>query len=184
MSSIQQIMKDARASMDKDIAHVKHEFSTVRSGKASPNMLDSVRVEMYGQQMQLNQVATINAPEPRVIIVTPFDKGQIKIVEKAIREAELGLEPSAQGAIIRVPLPAMNEQRRKELVKVVHKFAEDGKVAVRHARTHAREVLKKLSGVSEDDVKHAEKDLQKVHDDYIHKIDELIKAKEAEIMEV
>jgi ribosome recycling factor len=177
-------MKDARASMDKDIAHVKHEFSTVRSGKASPSMLDAVKVELYGQQMQLNQVATINTPEPRVIIVTPFDKGQIKIVEKAIREAELGLEPSAQGAIIRVPLPAMNEQRRKELVKVVHKYAEEGKVAVRHARTHARETLKKLGGVSEDDVKHAEKDLQKVHDDYIHKIDELIKAKEAEIMEV
>jgi ribosome recycling factor len=177
-------MKDARASMDKDIAHVKHEFSTVRSGKASPNMLDSVRVEMYGQQMQLNQVATINAPEPRVIIVTPFDKGQMKLVEKAIREADLGLEPSTQGAIIRVPLPAMNEQRRKELVKVVHKYAEEGKVAVRHARTHARDTLKKLSGVSEDDVKHAEKDLQKVHDDYIHKIDELIKAKETEIMEV
>jgi ribosome recycling factor len=184
MSSIQQILKDARASMDKDIAHVKHEFSSIRSGKASANMLDSVRVEMYGQQMQLNQVATINAPEPRLIIVTPFDKGQMKIVEKAIREAELGLEPSTQGAIIRVPLPAMNEQRRKELVKVVHKFAEEGKVAVRHARTHARDGLKKLNGVSEDDVKHAEKDLQKVHDDYIHKIDELIKAKEAEIMEV
>jgi len=184
MSSIQQILKDARGVMDKDIAHVKHEFSTVRSGKASPTMLDSVRVEMYGQMMQLNQVATVNAPEPRVLIVTPFDKGQMKIVEKAIREAGLGLEPSTQGAIIRVPLPMMNEQRRKELVKVVHKFAEDGKVAVRHARTQARDSLKKLSGVSEDDVKHAEKDLQKVHDDYIHKIDELIKAKEAEIMEV
>ena len=184
MSSIQQILKDARGAMDKDIAHVKHEFSTVRSGKASPSMLDTVRVEMYGQSMQLNQVATINAPEPRVIIVTPFDKSQIKIVEKAIRESGLGLEPSAQGAIIRVPLPSMNEQRRKELVKVVHKYAEDGRVAVRHARTQAREGLKKLSGVSEDDVKHAEKDLQKVHDDYIHKIDELIKAKEAEIMEV
>jgi ribosome recycling factor len=134
--------------------------------------------------MQLNQVATINTPEPRVLIVTPFDKSQIKLVEKAIREAELGLEPSTQGTFIRVPLPMMNEQRRKELVKVVHKYAEDGRVAVRHARTHAREALKKLSGVSEDDVKHAEKDLQKVHDDYIHKIDELIKAKEAEIMEV
>jgi ribosome recycling factor len=184
MSSIQQILKDARTAMDKDIAHVKHEFSSVRSGKATPNMLDTVRVEAYGQMMQLNQVATVNAPEPRVLIVTPFDKGQIKIVEKAIREAGLGLEPSAQGAIIRVPLPQMNEQRRKELAKVVHKFAEDGKVAVRHARTTAREGLKKLSGVSEDDVKHAEKDLQKVHDDFIHKIDEMIKAKEAEIMEV
>jgi ribosome recycling factor len=184
MSSIQDIMKDARATMDKDIAHVKHEFSSVRSGKATPNMLDTVRVEMYGQQMQLNQVATINAPEPRLLIVTPFDKGQMKIVEKAIREADLGLEPSTQGAIIRVPLPQMNEQRRKDLVKIVHKYAEEGRVAIRHARTHGREGLKKLNGVSEDDVKHAEKDLQKLHDDYIHKIDELIKAKEAEIMEV
>src|SRR5690242_21645321 len=96
MSTIQQTMKDARASMDKDIAHVKHEFSSVRSGKATPSMLDTVRVEMYGQQMQLNQVATINAPEPRVLIVTPFDKGQMKIVEKAIRESGLGLEPSTQ----------------------------------------------------------------------------------------
>jgi ribosome recycling factor len=184
MSSIQQILKDARAAMDKDIAHVKHEFSSVRSGKASPSMLDAVKVEAYGQLMALNQVATINAPEPRVIIVTPFDKSQLKIVEKAIRESGLGLEPSAQGGIIRVPLPSMNEQRRKELVKLVHKYAEDGRVAVRHARTQGRDGLKKLSGVSEDDVKHAEKDLQKVHDDYIHKIDDLIKAKEAEIMEV
>jgi ribosome recycling factor len=184
MSSIQEILKDSRASMDKDIAHVKHEFSSVRSGKATPNMLDTVRVEMYGQQMQLNQVATINAPEPRLIIVTPFDKGQIKVIEKSIRESGLGLEPSTQSGFIRVPLPAMNEQRRKELVKVVHKFAEEGRVAIRHARTHGRELLKKLNGVSEDDVKHAEKELQKLHDDYIHKVDELIKAKEAEIMEV
>jgi ribosome recycling factor len=184
MSSIQQILKDARAAMDKDIAHVKHEFSSVRSGKASPSMLDAVKVEAYGQLMALNQVATINAPDARVIIVTPFDKSQLKIVEKAIRESGLGLEPSAQGGLIRVPLPSMNEQRRKELVKVVHKYAEDGRVAVRHARTQGRDGLKKLSGVSEDDVKHAEKDLQKVHDDYIHKIDDLIKAKEAEIMEV
>jgi len=184
MSSIQQILKDARTAMDKDLAHVKHEFSTVRSGKASPSMLDAVKVEAYGQLMALNQVATINAPEPRVIIVTPFDKSQIKIVEKAIRESGLGLEPSAQGGLIRVPLPQMNEQRRKELVKLVHKYAEDGRVAVRHARTQGRDGLKKLSGVSEDDVKHAEKDLQKVHDDFMHKIEELIKAKEAEIMEV
>ncbi|HTJ23806.1 MAG TPA: ribosome recycling factor [Gemmatimonadaceae bacterium] len=184
MSSIQEILKDSRASMDKDIAHVKHEFSSVRSGKATPNMLDTVRVEMYGQQMQLNQVATINAPEPRLLIVTPFDKSQTKVIEKSIRESGLGLEPSTQSGFIRVPLPAMNEQRRKELVKVVHKFAEEGRVAIRHARTHGREMLKKLNGVSEDDVKHAEKELQKLHDDYIHKVDELIKAKEAEIMEV
>jgi ribosome recycling factor len=147
-------------------------------------MLDTVRVELYGTQMSLNQVAGVSAPEPRVIIVTPFDKGQIKAIEKAIRESDLGLEPSTQGGIIRVPLPMMNEQRRKELVKVVHKLSEEGRIAVRHARTVAREQLKKLNGVSEDDVKHAEKDLQKVHDDYMHKIDELLKHKEAEIMEV
>jgi ribosome recycling factor len=184
MSTIQQILKDSRAAMDKGLDAAKREFASVRSGKASPNMLDTVRVEMYGQMMMLNQVASIAAPEPRTILVTPFDKGQVKAIEKAIRESDLGLEPSAQGGAIRVPLPQMNEQRRKELVKVVHKLAEDGKIAVRHARTHGRELLKKMSGVSEDDVKHGEKDLQKVHDDYIAKIDQMIKAKEAEIMEV
>ena len=184
MSTIAQILKDCRASMDKGIDSAKREFASVRSGKATPNMLDTVRVEMYGQQMALNQVASIAAPEPRTLLVTPFDKGQVKVVEKAIRESDLGLEPSAQGGAIRVPLPQMNEQRRKELVKVVHKLAEDGKIAIRHARTHARDALKKLNGVSEDDVKHAEKDLQKIHDDYMHKIDDLLKHKEAEIMEV
>jgi ribosome recycling factor len=184
MMSIQQIIKDMRGAMDKGIESTRREFSSIRSGKASPNMLDTVRVDMYGTSMALNQVASVSAPEARVLIVTPFDKSQAKVIEKAIRESDLGLDPSAQGPIIRVPLPSMNEQRRKELVKVVHKLAEEGKIAVRHARTHARESLKKLQGVSEDDVKHAEKDLQKVHDDYIHKIDDLIKAKEAEIMEV
>jgi ribosome recycling factor len=184
MSTIPQILKDARSAMEKGIENSKREFSSIRSGKASPSMLDTVRVEMYGQQMMLNQVASIAAPEPRTILVTPFDKGGIKAIEKAIRDSDLGLEPSAQGGVIRVPLPQMNEQRRKELVKVVHKLAEDGKIAVRHARTHAREGLKKLSGVSEDEVKHAEKDLQKIHDDYIAKIDQMIKAKEAEIMAV
>jgi ribosome recycling factor len=165
-------------------AALKTELSGLRPGRASAHLLDPVMVEAYGQQMPLIQCATINAPEPRVLIVTPFDKGQIKVVEKAIRESDLGLEPSAQGAIIRVPLPQMNEQRRKELVKVVHKYAEDGRVAVRHARTHAREAVKKLEKVSEDDKKHAEKDLQKLHDDHMAKLDELVKAKEAEIMEV
>jgi ribosome recycling factor len=184
MSNIPQIVKDCRASMEKGIDAAKREFASVRSGKASPNMLDTVRVEMYGQMMMLNQVASIAAPEPRTILVTPFDKGQVKAVEKAIRESDLGLEPSAQGGMIRVPLPQMNEQRRKELVKVVHKLAEDGKIAVRHARTGARDQLKKLNGVSEDDVKSAEKELQKIHDDYIAKIDSMIKAEDAEIMEV
>jgi ribosome recycling factor len=184
MSTIQQIMKDARAHMDKAIDSVKHEFASVRSSKATTNMLDTVRVEVYGTQMMLNQVAQLAAPEPRLLTVTPFDKSQIKIIEKAIREAELGLDPVTQGAMIRVPLPQMNEERRKDLVKIVHKFAEEGRISVRHWRTEARAGLKKLDSVSEDDVKHAEKDLQKVHDEYMAKIDALMKAKEHEIMEV
>ena len=184
MTTIPQIVKDCRAHMDKAIESSKREFSSIRSGKASPSMLDTVRVDMYGTQMTLNQVASVSAPEPRIILVTPFDKGQLKAVEKAIRESDLGLDPAVQGGVIRVPLPMMNEQRRKELAKVVHKLAEEGRIAVRHARTTARDQLKKMNGVSEDDVKHAEKDLQKVHDDYMHKIDDLLKHKEAEIMEV
>ena len=184
MSSIPNILKDTRAHLEKALDSTRHEFASIRSGKASPNMLDTVRVEVYGTQMALNQVATVSTPEPRVLIVTPFDKGQLKVIEKAIREADLGLDPSAQGALSRVPLPSMNEQRRKELVKVVHKLAEEGRVAVRHWRTDGRERLKKLTGVSEDDVKHGEKDIQKIHDDYIARIDALLKAKEAEIMEV
>jgi ribosome recycling factor len=184
MSTIQQILKDARAHMDKAIDSVKHEFASVRSSKATTNMLDTVRVEVYGTLMNLNQVANLAAPEPRLLTVTPFDKSQIKVIEKAIREADLGLDPVTQGAVIRVPLPQMNEERRRDLVKIVHKFAEEGRIAVRHWRTESRAHLKKLDGVSEDDVKHAEKDLQKVHDEYIGKIDALMKAKEHEIMEV
>lgn len=184
MSTIQDIQKECRTAMDKALDSTKREFGTVRSGKASPTMLDTVRVEMYGSMMAMNQVATVSSPEPRLLVVTPFDKSQAKVIEKAIRDADLGLEPSNQGAVIRVPLPQMNEERRRDLVKIVHKLAEEGRIAVRHARTHARDGFKKLSGVSEDEVKHAEKDVQKLHDDYIHQIDELIKAKEAEIMEV
>ncbi len=184
MTQIATILKDAKAAMDKGVEAAKREFASVRAGKATPNMLDQVKVELYGQPMALNQAATIAAPEPRLLLVTPFDKGQVKAIEKAIRDANLGLEPSINGPVIRVPLPSLNEQRRKELVKQVHKYAEDGKIAVRHARTHARDLLKKLDGVSEDDVKHAEKDLQKLHDDEIAKIDGLLKAKEAELLEV
>ena len=184
MSTIQQILKDSRAGMEKAIESTRHHFASVRSGKASPNMLDSVTVEVYGQQMKLNQVAAVAAPEPRMLMVTPYDKGQAKAIEKAIRDSDLGVEPSNMGGIIRVPLPQMNEQRRKELVKVVHKYAEEGKVAVRHARTDGRDKVKKLDGISEDEKKHGEKDLQKLHDDFIAKIEELVKVKEADILSV
>lgn len=184
MSTIPDILKECRSQMDRSIDGTKRDFNSVRSGKASPSMLDSVRVELYGAQVALNQAASVTTPEPRVIHVTPYDKGQIKAIEKAIRESDLGLEPSTQGGMIRVPLPSMTEQRRKELVKVVHKLAEEGRVGVRHARSSARDQLKKLSGVSEDSVKQAEKELQKVHDDYMQKIDGMLESKEAEILEV
>jgi ribosome recycling factor len=184
MSTIAQILKECRAGMEKSVDAARHQFNSLRSGKASPNMLDSVKVEMYGTTMALNQCATVSAPEPRLLLVTPFDKSQAKVIEKAIRDANLGLDPAHQGGVIRVALPSMTEERRKELAKVLHKYAEDGHIAIRHQRTHARDALKKLDGVSEDDVKHAEKDLQKVHDEYIAKVDQAMKAKEQEIMEV
>ena len=184
MSTIQQINKDARLAMDKALANTKHEFASIRTGKATTNLLDTVRVEAYGQTMPLNQVAGVSAPEPRLLTVTPWDKGLTQAIEKAIRDSDLGLNPATQGGVIRVPLPALNEERRRDLVKVVHKLAEEGRIAVRHARTEARDKLKKLDKVSEDDVKHAEKDLQKLHDEEISRIEELLKAKEAEILEV
>jgi ribosome recycling factor len=181
---IPDILKATKAGMEKGIENAKREFATVRTGKASPNMLDTIQVEAYGSFVPLNQVASISAPEARTLLVTPFDKGQVKAIEKAIRESDLGLDPAHQGNVIRVPLPSMNEQRRKELVKILYTLAEDGRVAIRHARTDGRDKLKKLKSVSEDEVKHAEKDLQKLHDDFIAKIESAVKAKEAEIMEV
>ncbi|MDA1081780.1 MAG: ribosome recycling factor [Gemmatimonadetes bacterium] len=184
MSTISNMLKDCRVGMDKSVEAAKHQFNSLRSGKASASMLDSVRVEMYGAEMALNQCATVAAPEARLLVVTPFDKTQAKAIEKAIRDANLGLDPAHQGGVIRVPLPSMNEERRKDLAKVLHRYCEDGHIAIRHHRTNTREALKKLDGVSEDDVKHAEKDLQKLHDEFIATVDEAMKAKEREIMEV
>jgi ribosome recycling factor len=183
-ATIPQILKDCRAAMDKAIESARKELGSIRSGKATPALLDTIRVDAYGQSLPINQVASVSAPEPRLLIVTPWDKGLAKAIEKAVRESDLGLDPAVQGAIIRVPLPSLNEQRRKDLVKVVHKLAEEGRVAIRHARTDARDKLKKLDKVSEDDVKHGEKELQKLHDDFVHRIDEILGAKEAEILEV
>ena len=184
MTTIPQIMKDARAAMDRAIESSRKEFQSIRTNRATPNLLDTIRVDAYGQSMPLNQVAGISAPEPRLLMVQPWDKGLAHAIEKAIRDSDLGLNPQNQGGVIRIPIPTLNEQRRKDLVKVIHKLAEEGRVAIRHARTQGREALKKLEHVSEDDVKHAEKELQKIHDDHITRVDELVKAKEAELMEV
>jgi ribosome recycling factor len=183
-TTIPQILKDCRAAMEKALENSRREFASIRSGKATTSLLDTVKVEAYGQHMPISQVASVSAPESRLLSVQPWDKGLTAAIEKAIRDSDLGLNPQSQGGVIRVPLPALNEERRRELVKVVHKLAEEGRIAVRHARTHARESIKKLDKTPEDDKKHAEKDLQKQHDDYIHRLDELLKGKEAEIMEV
>ena len=184
MSTIADLTKHARELMHKAIESTKREFNTIRSNKASPSLLDTVRVEAYGNAMPLNQVAMVAAPEPRLITVQPFDKSLTQAIEKAIREADLGLNPATQGNLIRVPLPPLSQERRKELVKVVHKLAEEGRIAVRHARTEAISKIKKLEHVSEDDKTRGEKEVQKLTDEHIKQIDGLIHAKEAEIMEV
>ncbi len=184
MSTIADLTKHARELMHKAIESTKREFNTIRSNKASPSLLDTVRVAAYGNPMPLNQVAMVAAPEPRLITVQPFDKSLTQTIEKAIREADLGLNPATQGNLIRVPLPPLSQERRKELVKVVHKLAEEGRIAVRHARTEAISKIKKLEHVSEDDKIRGEKEIQKLTDEHIKQIDGLIHGKEAEIMEV
>jgi ribosome recycling factor len=184
MSTIPELVKHAREAMHKAVESTKRELSGIRSGKATTSLLDVVRVEAYGSHVPINQVAMVSAPEARLLTVQPFDKGLASAVEKAIRESDLGLNPSTQGNLIRVPLPPLSQERRKELVKVVHKLAEEGRIAVRHARTEAIAKVKKVEHVSEDDKTRAEKDLQKVHDEHIKQIDQVIHAKEAEIMEV
>src|SRR5919112_3772955 len=184
MSTIPELTKHARELMHRAVENTRREFSTLRSGKASTSLLDLVRVDAYGNAMPLNQVAMVAAPEARLLTVQPFDKSLAPAIEKAIREADLGLNPASQGNLIRVPLPALSEERRRELVKVVHKLAEEGKIAVRHARTDALSKIKKLEHVSGDDKTRAEKEVQKLTDDHVKQIDGLIHSKEAEIMEV
>jgi ribosome recycling factor len=177
-------VKQAKQAMDKAVEAVKREFATVRTGKATTSLLDLVRVEAYGNEMPLNQVASVSAPEPKLLTIQPWDKSLLKAVEKGILASDLGLTPSNDGNVIRIPLPPLTEERRRELVKVVHKFAEEGRVAVRHARTEAMSRIKKTEHVSDDEKKHTEKDVQKLHDEHLKQVDEAVKAKEAEIMEV
>jgi ribosome recycling factor len=184
MTTLAEHLKQSKQSMDKSIEAVKREFSTVRTGKATTSLLDLVRVEAYGNEMPLNQVGSVAAPEPKLLTIQPWDKGLLKAIEKAILASDLGLTPSNDGNIIRIPLPPLTEERRRELVKVIHKFAEEGRVAIRHARTEAINRIKKSEHVSEDEKKKAEKDVQKLHDDHMKLVDDTVKAKEAEIMEV
>ena len=183
-TGLQDHVRQAKQLMARAVEAVKREFATVRSGKATTSLLDLVRVEAYGSEMPLNQVANVAAPEPKLLTIQPWDKSLLKAVEKAILASDLGLTPSNDGSVVRIPIPALTEERRRELVKVVHKFAEEGRVAIRHARTEAINRIKKTEHVSEDEKKHAEKDVQKLHDDHLKQVDAAVKAKEVEIMEV
>jgi len=183
-ASIPELVKQAREHMHKSVESTKRELSGLRSNKATTALLDVVRVEAYGNMVPLNQVGLVAAPEPRLLTVQPFDKSLAPVIEKALRESDLGLNPQSSGNLIRIPLPPLSEERRKELVKVVHKLAEEGRIAVRHSRTDALQKIKKVEHVSDDEKTRAEKDIQKSHDDHIKQIDSLIHAKEAEIMEV
>lgn len=184
MTTLPDLTKHAKESMHKAVENTKRELATIRSGKATTSLLDTVRVEAYGQQLPLNQVANLSAPEPRLLTVQPWDRTLIGAIEKAILISELGLNPANDGALIRIPLPALTEERRKELVKVVHKLAEEGRIAIRHARTDTIARMKKLDHVSEDDRRRSEKEVQKLHDDAMKQVDAIVKAKESEIMEV
>jgi ribosome recycling factor len=182
-----ELVQDAARRMDRSIDATRNEFNTVRTGRASAALLDRIQIDYYGQKTPLKQLATINVPEPRMLTIQPFDPGSLKTIERAIMESELGLQPANDGKIIRLPIPQLTEERRKELVRVVRHLAEEGKVAVRNVRRDVMHDLKELvhnGDVGDDEERRAEERVQKLTDDHVHSIDELLKHKEAEIMEV
>jgi ribosome recycling factor len=184
---IDELLVDAGQRMTKSVEATKGEFGTVRTGRASPALLDRVSVDYYGAQTPLKQLAQISAPEARMLVVTPYDKTSIKAIEKSIMESDLGLTPGNDGTVIRLTIPELTEERRKDLVRVLRGIAEDGRVAVRNVRRdimHDLRELKKEGEVGGDDEHRAEDSLQKLTDERVHEIDNLLKGKEQEILEV
>ncbi len=187
MATAEELIGEASRRMDKSVEHAKNEFNTVRTGRASTALLDRINVDYYGTPTPLKQLATINVPEPRMLTIQPFDPNSIKAIEKAIQESDLGLQPSNDGKLVRLPVPQLTEERRKELVKVVRNLAEEHRIAVREVRRDAMRHLQELvrSGdVGDDDERRAEQEVQKLTDAHTKTIDELLKHKEAEILEV
>ena len=182
--SIADIKKSAEQKMQKSVDALKQDLGKVRTGRAHTGLLDHLHVDYYGTPMPIAQCANITLADARTITVQPWEKKMIAVIEKAIRDSDLGLNPATQGNLIRVPLPALSEERRRDLVKVVHKLGEEGRIAVRHARTETLSKIKKLEKISEDDKARAEKEIQKFTDDHIKQIEGLIHSKEAEILEV
>jgi ribosome recycling factor len=180
-------IKDAKDKMEAALTALKREFATVRTGKATPALLDTVRVDAYGAKMPLNQVATVSTPEPSLLVVQPFDRSLIKDIEHAIAAASLGFNPANDGQVIRIPIPPLNQERRKEYVKLLHKMAEDARVSIRHSRQEARDEIKRMMKdheIPEDEGHKKTDEAQKLTDQYIGKVDELTKHKEEEVMQV
>ena len=184
---IDELLADARERMGKSVDSIRQKFGTVRTGRASPALLDRIMVDYYGAQTPLKQLATISAPEARLLTVQAYDKSSVKSIEKAIMESDVGLTPNSDGALIRLAIPELTEERRRELVKVVHSIAEDGRVAVRNTRRDCMHELRELKGsgdVGSDDEHRGEVELQKLTDEKIGELDALMKGKEAEVLEV
>jgi ribosome recycling factor len=178
---------EAKESMDKAVRRLRAELQKVRTGRASTALLDGMQIDYYGTPTPLNQLANLTIPDPRLIVVSPYDKGVMQAIEKAVQSSDLGLTPSNDGKVVRIPIPALTEERRKELVKHVHRLAEDHKVGVREARRDALSLLKDLEGdgsVSQDERRQAEKKIQGLTDDYVKKIEEMSAQKEEEILQV
>ena len=182
---IDELLTEAKSRMDQAIEHTVGEFGTVRTGRANPGLLHRIVVDYYGVPTPLQQIAGFSVPEARMLLVQPYDKSSINAIEKAIMRADLGLNPSNDGNVIRLVFPQLTEERRRDLIRVVRHLAEDGRVAVRNVRRHVKDDIEALEGdVSEDDVRRAEKELQEMTDSHIQRIDELLEKKEEELLEV
>jgi ribosome recycling factor len=182
---IDELLTEAKSKMDQAIAHTVDEFSTVRTGRANPGLLSRITVDYYGTQTPLQQIAGFSVPEARMLLVQPYDKSSIQAIEKAIMSADLGLNPSNDGNLIRLAFPQLTEERRKDLIRMIRHLAEDGRVAIRNVRRHIKDDIESLEGdVSEDDVRRAEKTLQEMTDAHVHRIDGLVTKKEEELLEV
>jgi ribosome recycling factor len=181
------ILREAEEKMRGAVSVNKEELATIRSGRASPTLLNRITVDYYGTQVPLNQIANLSVPEPRLLVVSPYDKNSVSAIEKAILSSDLGITPNNDGNVIRLAFPQLTEERRKELVKVAHVRAEEGRVAIRNVRRHAKEHLEKLKKdgtLSEDEERAAEKDLQKLTDKYVTEVDQNLQRKESELSEV
>lgn len=187
MNTVKEIESAAKQRMEKALEDLQHAMATIRTGRASVHLLDNVRVDYYGTPTPVNQVGNLHVPEPGMITVTPWDASQISAIEKAIRAAELGVNPSNDGKMIRIPIPPLNEERRKELAKKLHGVAEDHRVAIRNIRRDSNEHIKKLSKekkIAEDEDRRAHDEMQKLTDGYMSKLDAAARTKEKEIMEI